>query len=477
MQNHNSSRLLFASLLLAAACGEVTSKDTDAASAVDATAELVDARVGQLDASIVDATVAMVDATIAQPDATIVEPDASFACVPNSIECANATLTECDSTGQVPVETVCTLGCMGTSRCADLDPSNGLASNLDTAATTFDVVFTGTATIDTSAGTISDGSGALALSTEVITGGPVDVFVIEVKSLTASDINVVGNRALAIVSDGDISISGVLDVSADLNRPGSGALTGNSSCQGGQGGGVETRASGGGGGGFGRPGGRGGVGGVLGGVPGMTSGNAMLEPLRGGCRGGNGGANQLNSSLTDEATDPGAGGGAVQLVSNTRIVLTIGAAIAANGGGRKPWTGQFFSCFLGFPCSPSDGGGSGGAILLEAPLVSISNSATLAANGGSGGCGSTGGENGVIGAIPVPGGDCQTSPAYGNGGVSGAGTSATGGNGFNGSGDSAIGGGGGGGLGRIRVNLPVGSTFSPAGVVSPAATAGALGTR
>lgn len=458
MQKLQSSSLFFASLLLSAvwACGEVKSN-------------------GDSDAASTDATTAMVDAAV-EVDATLSEPDASFACVPNSVECNIATLTQCDATGQVPVETACALGCMGPSRCADLDPSNGLAANLDSAATTFDVTFTGTATIDTSAGVISDESGALALSTEVITGGPVDIFVIEVKSLTASDITVIGNRALAIVSDGDISISGVLDASADLNRPGAGALTSSSTCLGGQGGVIDVRASGGGGGGFGQPGGQGGFGGVVGGTPGMISGNAMLQPLRGGCRGGSGATNVLNSSPTDTLTDPGAGGGAVQLVSNTKIILETGAAIAVNGGGGKPMTSNVIIICLGFACDPGEGGGSGGAVLLEAPVVTVSTGATLNANGGSGSCGRLGGgSNGSNGTTPALGANCSS--PNGSGGNGGAGTSATGGNGVNGSGDGAHGGGGGGGVGRIRVNLPVGSVFSPNGVVSPAATAGSLGTR
>lgn len=429
------------------------------------------------DATSVDATSGVIDAAL-DVDAALVEPDASFACVPNSAVCSIATLTQCDSTGQVATETACPLGCMEESRCAALDPSNGLAANLDSAATTFDVTFTGTATIDTSAGVISDESGALALSTEVISGGPVDIFVIEVKSLTASDITVIGNRALAIVSDGDISISGVLDVSADLNRPGAGALTSSSTCLGGQGGVIDSRASGGGGGGFGQLGGRGGFGGVVGGTPGMISGNAMLQPLRGGCRGGSGATNVLNSSPTDTPTDPGAGGGAVQLVSNTRIVLEPGAVIAVNGGGGKPATGTvILICFAGLPCDPGEGGGSGGAILLESPEVTVTTGATLNANGGSGSCSRFGsGSNGTNGTTPASGANCSL--PYGDGGNGGAGTtSASGGNGVNGTGDTAHGGGGGGGVGRIRVNLPIGSTFSPNGVVSPAATAGSLGTR
>jgi hypothetical protein len=50
----------------------------------------------------------------------------------------------------------------------------------------------------------------------------VGIFVVKVKSLSAGNISVVGDRALAIVADGEIVLDGVLSVDArsDVNGPG-----------------------------------------------------------------------------------------------------------------------------------------------------------------------------------------------------------------------------------------------------------------
>ena len=189
-----------------------------------------------------------------------VSPDANQEdCTPNSSVCADDVETVCDADGSVARETTCALGCFDDERCGKMNPSNGMAPHLDDAANGIDVVFSGTATIDTSAGTVTDVNGTVAVDTVLEQGGPVDVFVVKVKSLTATDINVVGTAALAIVSDGDVTIDGVLDVSAHLADAGPGEHALDSTCGGGNG--VfdsDTGSSGGGGGGFGLGGGLGG---------------------------------------------------------------------------------------------------------------------------------------------------------------------------------------------------------------------------
>lgn len=449
---------LLLALALASACGSVSSKDPDAN-----TNPQPDANIGGPDADTTSP-----DADTTSPDASV---DASTAeCTPDVTTCEEDTLTVCDSTGHVDSQTTCALGCFDTSRCNKLDPSNDLATHLDAAASTLDVTFAGTATIDTDVGSISDQNGALALSTATVSDGPVPIFVIRVKSLTASDVNVTGASALAIVSDGNIVINGTLDVSGENETNGAGANTADSTCHGKNGNSGEGW-SGGGGAGFGGLGGSGGkAGSVQGGLGGGTSGNASLTPLRGGCPGGHSGGGSQDSDPIQP--DPGGGGGAVQLVSNTSI--EVNGAIAANGGGAKSWQGGTVLCLIGTRCYPGDGGGSGGGILLEAPVVTVASTGGLYANGGGGAsCRQFSGSDGLLSDQPAPGGDCGNGFTGGDGG---AGASVDGTDGADGDTDSSTPGGGG-GVGRIRVNMKLGASFSPEGTVSPTATAGAVGTR
>ncbi len=435
-------------------CGNVETKSTDAGSTADAS------------------TVGPVDAEVAT--------DATLACVPSSSVCAQDVVRVCDATGMVASDTACLLGCFDAERCNKLDPSNGLAAHLDDAAQSLDdVVFVGSATIDTSAGSISDESGTIALSIAVDLSGPVEILVIRVKSLSAGDIDVVGTRALAIVSDGAIVIDGILDVSGVANVNGPGALLGDTACTGKNGSGSEGRWSAGAGGGFGSVGGGGGAAfGHPGGLVGTTSGTLDLVPLRGGCPGGHGGGNVANPNPGNNATDPGGGGGAIQLVSNLSISLGASGVIAANGGGAKGGTGGTIFCLLcPTPFLPFYFSLSCFSILLEAPTVSVASEATLVAGGGGGSCYTNRGRDGRIDGNPAVSGNCSSLATYGSGGAGAAQTTAAEAGGGGTGTSTPHGGGGGGGVGRIRVNLPLGASFSPQGLIAPAATAGVLGLR
>jgi hypothetical protein len=165
----------------------------------------------------------------------------------------------CGSDGTVEDTTSCALGCHAQeARCNDLDPSNGLAPHLDLAVDATDIVLTDGAVIDTTSGSVTNGNGSgLSVSSAFDDAGrPVGIFVIRAKSFRAGDVTVRGDRALAIVSDGDVIIEGVLSVSAALKENGPGALPG-AGCTGGQGTGGDAQWSGGGGGGFGTAGGSG----------------------------------------------------------------------------------------------------------------------------------------------------------------------------------------------------------------------------
>lgn len=403
--------------------------------------------------------------------------DATDACVPDSVRCSNGQIVTCSPQGTVESTQDCALGCGADGKsCKDLSPSNGLAAALDDAANAPAVSLDPGATINTSDGTIT--GAIVAIPTSVVSSSPVDILVVKVKSLSAQDIRVTGTRALAIVSDGDVVVSGILDASADHQYAGPGSPVDDPTCQGKDGTrkSDDTAIGGGGGAGFGTPGGAGGSAGGLapGGSGGAVTGSASLTPLRGGCHGGWFGGSSGPPSLVETDGSPGAGGGAVQIVSRTKIQFTAGGGIAVNGGSAKADTSIFnVQCVLNHACGPGAGAGSGGGILLEAPLVVTAPSSALVANGGAGHCGTKGtAASPTIDDTPAPGTNCGGfSGGSGAAGSSSAGAGTT---------DSGImtGAGGGGGAGRIRVNLAAGASFDSAGAtLSPTPSIGAVGTR
>jgi hypothetical protein len=384
----------------------------------------------------------------------------------------------CGSDGTVEDTTSCALGCHAQeARCNDLDPSNGLAPHLDLAVDATDIVLTDGAVIDTTSGSVTNGNGSgLSVSSAFDDAGrPVGIFVIRAKSFRAGDVTVRGDRALAIVSDGDVILEGVLSVSADLKENGPGALP-EAGCTGEDGPGDGPQWAGGGGGGYGTAGGKGGnAGSHQGGAGGEVAGNLSIQPLRGGCPGGGG----ASSGSAPEHRGPGGGGGAVQVVSRTRIEIHSNGFLAAQGAGAKGYTGGLnIICINGAACFPGHGGGSGGGILIEAPEVLLASGAGLVANGGGGTCDRDGtAEAGQLSIAPARGVLCAEA-FRGNGG-DGAARDVAASPGGNGTGEEAHGGGGGGGAGRIRVNIPLGTTFAPPGtaVVSPTAAVGQLSLR
>jgi hypothetical protein len=243
-------------------------------------------------------------------------------------------------------------------------------------------------------------------------------------------------NAVALVALDTIDVEGTLDasgggfVSFGATSPTKGAGPG--------GGGAGSTESSAGGGGFCGPGGTGSA--FPGGTPGaggVVYGTANLIPLVPGSAGG--------------STDGGmyAGGGAIQLVAGTMLLIGKTGVITAGGQGGEL----------------EDGAGSGGAILLESPMVTIDG--TVAANGGGGGGEGTDG----IGASGTP----NATPAAGgtNGGKGSAAITIAGGDGScpaascmssNMNDNPAS---GGGGAGRIRVNTMTGTDALTGGTHSP----------
>ncbi|HEY4181260.1 MAG TPA: hypothetical protein VGM90_30655 [Kofleriaceae bacterium] len=306
---------------------------------------------------------------------------------------------------------------------------------------------------------------------------------------STQSLKVMGERPLIIVTrmamiNGPILVSGaittacpgVIDGMTYVGSGGTGSGSGSGGASGSSGGGA--------GGSYGARGGNGGTGNTdvpammnLTDVPAGTGGNSIanpgpdeLIPLRGGCAGGKGGSGVLGSSGLSPGGAGGAGGGAIQISSNTEIVL--GSAIIADGAGGIGVTAEH---------AGGGGGGAGGAILLEAPLISYGNNANLCANGGGGGTGGNAGHTGKTASTceQASGGAGvdDTTPNNGGGGAGGFSSLPGQRAGENGNSPGSErtpaygGGGGGGGVGKIRVN---GQTTGAVNA-SPAVSSGALG--
>jgi PEP-CTERM motif len=216
--------------------------------------------------------------------------------------------------------------------------------------------------------------------------------------------------ALAILSRGDFTINGSIDVSANssifggypvLFLPGGPGGFGTESGPGAGGFGFQTSMADGfsnaGGGGFGGSGGNGSFGGTVssGGLGGSPYGN-LAQLLQGGSGGG-------AYSARFEFGTGGGGGGAVEIGAIGRI--SVGGSILANGGGGT-----------------EGGGGSGGGIFLHGDSVTLASSGALSAAGGSGSAeGADGGGGRVLIEVGTGGfsGDVSLINVSGDGGAIG----------------------------------------------------------
>lgn len=309
--------------------------------------------------------------------------------------------------------------------------------------------------------TLQDASGRSGVETVLMQSDGSKVHVFVVKSLTvepAGHITIngpAGGLPVVIVSLGDMTVLGTIDVSAKHDQSFGGGFQSSQISQKGAGPGGGPAATGtggmlGAGAGGGSYCGKGGQGALESGAT-LTAGAAAapvgtveLVPLVGGSSGGSG------------TFGAGAGGGALQLVAFGQFSAGAGSTINVGGGGGEPAVSSN-------PGDNSGGGGSGGALLIEATAVKIAG--TLAANGGGGGGVSNVGLDATPDATPAPGGG---KPADGAGGAGSAGTS------IDGATPASVNpgpvGGGGGGAGRIRINTTSGAAVLSAATLSPAAS-------
>jgi hypothetical protein len=276
-------------------------------------------------------------------------------------------------------------------------------------------------------------------------GGP-EVAVLVVNSLIVGAENVfapTGSRPLVVVAATTMELGGEIQVKTGMRPgpvpsaqwdgvpgpgPGGGKQGQNTMYAGGAGGGSYCSAGGKGGDDYNQP---------SGGQPGAVYGTPALVPLEGGSSG----AMARGSSCVDTNSE---GGGAMQLVAGESITIDGWISAPGNGGcdGYR-WGGS--------------AGGSGGAILIEAPEVT--HNGNLAANGGGGGGDFYPGAPGNETASPAAG-DCGGNGAAGdqpakNGADDSDTTCDT---------PSA----GGGGAGWIRINTATGTvTQGASAVLSP----------
>lgn len=404
---------------------------------------------------------------VPDPDAGVMGADARpIECQPGPAVCAAGMLTACDDQGhfiryQVPNggasgeavtvtldEYPCPLGCAASAdACAEPAPSNGLSAAMDDPDTSLD----GTDVVidDISGDTllvVSNGApggqvvlaeadgGEIAVPAVVVPqANGLDIVALKVRSLTVAEgarLKVIGTKAFAIASDLDVYVAGQIDLSGATSG---GGMSPTASCS------VPMAPGAGGGAGNYQAGGASSTG-VAGGTS-LAASSPDLSPLEGGC------SNFL-----------GIGGGAIQIVSRTRIALaTTGVVNVSGRGGQGIDNGGTLYVF---------GGGSGGGVLLEAPAVVFAQGSRVAGRGGAGAAGNTTNNTFASGtsgdadpaATSVPGGSCTGCGGGGNGGTE---SSAPG----TGTGTGSALGAGGGSVGRCIAATRSGVVLPPSGVM------------
>lgn len=297
-------------------------------------------------------------------------------CTPKQpLACSDDQLMVCNAAGTGTIVETCGLGCDTVDkRCKTFEPSNGLGASLASSTLQPDFVLPPGTRIDTSTGVAQAGDGSpLPLASHLLpqANGP-SILVIEGHSFVMDDVTVTGTNAIAFVAAQTIEIRGRIAARATASAAGPGAST-SLACRGKDAAQYSCMCSlpcseGTGGGGNATTGGRGGASATF------TGGAAQItfSPLAGGCPGGN----QYAIDNVTVVRRGGAGGGAVQLVAGTSVVLRSQGLIDVGAGGGDS----------------TAGGGSGGTVIIESPSVTIDGPAAgVAANGGAGGgCGMMG---------------------------------------------------------------------------------------
>lgn len=388
----------------------------------------------------------------------------------DALTCADDRLYRCNATRDGYAVETCQLGCSDDARCFELAPSNDADAELDVAHGGPIVELIDHDTFDVATGVVTN-VGMLRMELKSVVRpaqglGLPGLRIYPLKSLIVrGDVRLVSsvredNPALILVVDGDVAIEGSLSLvpAGGIGPPGMPrAAAGNPGM------GTDPSMIGAGGGGHATAGGHGGdlfgMVEALGGTGSPALPHPLLEPLHGG---GAGGTSFVGAAYVSY------GGGAIQISSRTSIVLRSGAMIDANA--TLPGTD---------PALASNGGGAGGAILLEAPVVELAGDAVLTANG----VGGSSGDN-IVASPPTRGARSVASrcgdPAFCSSGGDG-GAAAPPGDATDVEMTIPFGGwtgGGGGAAGYVRINTRSGtSTQAPTAVISPPPQRGAVSVR
>ncbi|HUQ01164.1 MAG TPA: hypothetical protein VM261_01655 [Kofleriaceae bacterium] len=383
-----------------------------------------------------------------------------YACAPSTATCSNGMYSECDATGNFVSHVIpngmddgspliltmnnyaCPMGCHASQpRCADMTLGNGVELALDTpgvSPTGEDIVLpkigapAGTIAINTgnfnaSLGTIqvTDTDGATVRLPAHIVEQPGDapaVLVIKARSFTlraGSTLKVSGPPAFGIASHFDTYIAGTIDASSDWNGSslvlGPGAQPQSAACSGGFSAAAPTATGGGGG-------------ACVGGASSTGANGGSLSAVRppfvvGGCSGG---------KSTFQLDIPGLPGGGVMFASRRRVYVSSTALIDLTG------TGGYGAD------NTARGGGSGGNLVVFAPLAQVAGAARIYARGGGGAAARV--DEGVFGIdgpnTGIAGAGSTTCASCGTGGTGGYESQCTGGAGTGVAGGGIAGGGG-----------------------------------
>lgn len=284
--------------------------------------------------------------------------------------------------------------------------------------------------LDTTARTITIGSGAPTPLTNLIHSGELAVWSVgSFKLDIAVRLTLKGTRALVIVASKDVTLDGHVAAFGDKDAPGVGGAAAASGAGKGANGAKPNSGDASGGGGAGHAT-AGGAGGTKGAAPGGAAGaavNANDALLAGGSGGGHGGG--FGSAICSDATRGrgGVGGGAIQISAVGKIVLSgTGGIDVGGGGGAGGCKDNGTDRYRG-----GGGGGAGGLVVFESVGgIQIDLGAQIAASGGAGGEGGTSnkmggdGQSGPFPAAVAQGGNLNSGGRGGNGGT-GAGSTAT----------------------------------------------------
>lgn len=318
----------------------------------------------------------------------------------------------------------------------------------------------GTYTYDTDVGRLYGPQGNIPhtrLDVPVMVPEPTEVLIVDSLFIGhMSTLRVQGEKPLIIASHTNVRIEGLLDLGSVDGWNAAGhdpdACDGHAADEGTD---DMGGASGGGGGSYQGAGGAGGTGdsndgpGTAGGAGGTDV--DFPDGVLGGCPGARGGSGNI-----PEHAPGGVGGGAIYLAACG--VIVINGTIHAGGAGGRTGTQD----------GGGGGGGSGGFIGLDAPSITLTSSAVLAANGGGGGGGGEDsdeigahGEHGSMGTNQAQGGHAPGGNRQG-----GDGGAMSDMDGSSGDTNRRGAGGGGGGAGFIAI-LFSSMDIDPAAVISP----------